>query len=159
MKEYELLYLLKDLEKNIALFLIKDKPDCCKLQQPTPTQIQIVNYILKHDEENIYQKDIEKSLNLSRATLSGVLNTMEKHGMIKRVVNTTDLRSKKIVLNEETKNIFEKSRQRLSEAEKILIENVNKKELETFLSVLNKMKENINKQNNNERMIKHDKIN
>ena len=159
MKEHELLYQLKELEKNIVFFLTKDKLVCHKLPPPTPTQIQIVNYILKHNKEDIYQKDIEKSLNLSRATLSGVLNTMEKNNIIKRVINSNDLRSKKIILNEEAKVVFERSKKRLFEAEKILIENINQKEMETFLDVLNKMKENINKQNNNERMINNDKIN
>ena len=150
MKEYELLYQIKELEKNIVLFFTKDKCNC-NVTPPTPTQIRIVDYIFKHGKENVYQRDLEKELNLTRATLSGVLKTMEKNGIIKRKVNNNDARSKKIILNNKFEELFINSQHKLSEAENILTNNVTDQELKIFKEVLSKMKSNIVKYNNNER--------
>ena len=150
MKEYELLYQLKELEKNIVLFLTKDRCSC-NMTPPTPTQIRIVDYILKHGKENIYQRDLEKDLNLTRATLSGVLKTMEKNGIIKREINNNDARSKKIILNNKFEELFINSQNKLAKAESILTDNINNEELMTFKSVLNKMGNNIIEYNNKER--------
>ena len=147
MKEYEWLYQIKNLEKNIALFIAKDSYNCDNFSPPTPTQIIIVNYILEHDKENIYQKDLEKNLNLTRATLSGVLKTMEKNGIIKREINNNDARSKKIILSDEMEQRFIESQNRLADVANILTKDIDKEEIEIFKEVLNKMKDNISKYN------------
>jgi len=144
MKSPHLLYEIKELDKKITMFLIKNNDICHEFPPPTPTQIQIVKYIIKNNHKEIYQKDLEKNLNITKATLSGVLNTMEKNGILKRITNESDARSKKIVLKEDFKNVFIKNKKKLSETEKILIKNINNDELEIFTKILNKIKENVN---------------
>ena len=56
----------------------------------TPTQMQIIEYILEHDGSCVYQKDLENVLKLRRATVSGVLQTMEKNDFIERVIDNKD---------------------------------------------------------------------
>ena len=144
MKDAHLLYEIKELEKRITMFLMKNNGICHDFPPPTPTQIQIVKYIIKNDKKDIYQKDLEKSLNITKATLSGVLKTMEKNGILKRIIKESDARSKKIVLDENFKSIFQKNKKKLLETEKILIKNINDEELEIFTKILNKIKENVN---------------
>lgn len=72
----------------------------------TPTQMQIIEYILEHDGSCVYQKDLENVLKLRRATVSGVLQTMEKNDFIERVIDKNDTRVKKIILNKKTSKIF-----------------------------------------------------
>ena len=43
--------------------------------------VKIIAYIF-NKEGAIYQRDLEKDLNLRRATLSGILNTMEKNNLL-----------------------------------------------------------------------------
>ena len=100
MNDNKVLYEIKSLEKMLVRELInnsdiKDKENLL----PTPTQCQIIEYILNNKNKDIYQKDLEKVLNLRRATVSGVLHTMEKNGLIKRVTDESDTRTKKIILN------------------------------------------------------------
>ena len=160
MKDNKLLYQIKELEKYIVLFLTKDRYDCQNIKTPTPTQIMIVNYIISHDKNNVYQRDLEKELNLTRATLSGVLKTMERNKIITRVIDINDARSKKIILNSKYEEIFKNSQKKLTETEKILTKNIDSKELVVFNNVLNKMKENIKVQiNNTEGDDKDDKTN
>ena len=148
MSEYKVLYQIKGLEKMILRKFIKDKEveqekTCLTL---APTQMQIIAYILEHSNDNIYQKDLENILNLRRATVSGVLQTMEKNELIERITDLEDTRTKKIILNNKAKEIFSKNEKKLNEIENIIIQDITKEELEVFSKVIEKMKNNIEKQ-------------
>ena len=93
---------------------------------------------------DIYSENyLEEILNTSRATVSSVLKTMEKYKLIDRVTDETDTRTKRIKLNEESKKIFEENKKKFAELESQLIKDIDPKELDIFLKVLNKMKDNI----------------
>ena len=132
---------IKDLEILIVRILFNTaKLD--KFRPPTITQARIMDYILEHKEE-VYQKNLEKALNLRRATVSEVLKTMEKKNLIKREKNSLDARSKKIILLENSKCSHNKIKNNIAQLEETLIENITKEELETFTVVLKKMQYNL----------------
>lgn len=111
MSDNKILYQIKTLEKMILRTFWNDKEleDEILIKKefkPTPTQMQIIEYILEHINEVVYQKDLEEVLNLRRATVSGVLQTMEKNELIERTTNTEDTRVKKIILHEKAKEYF-----------------------------------------------------
>ena len=150
MKSHETLYKIRSLEKMIIRLFIDEKefiPEKCNLKKqkifPTPTKMQIIAYILKHKNEDIYQRDLEDVLKLRRATVSGVLKTMEKNGFITRITDKEDTRIKKIILNKNAEEIFEKSEKKLDELEKIVIKDISETDLKIFSNVIDKMKENI----------------
>lgn len=150
MKSHETLYKIRSLEKMIIRLFLDEKefiPEHCNLKSkkafPTPTQMQIIAYILKHKNEDIYQRDLENVLKLRRATVSGVLKTMEKNGFITRITDKEDTRIKKIILNKNAEEIFEKSEKKLDELEKIVTKDISKTDLKVFFDVIDKMKKNI----------------
>lgn len=149
MERTKLLYKIKNLDKIIVRKLLSNF--CVEnegfLAPPTPTQMQIIEYIIKHMEENVYQRDLETVLNLRRATVSGVLQTMEKNELIERVIDSEDTRAKKIMLNEKAKKIFIDSRKKLENLEKIMAEGIPEEEIEIFYKVIEKMEENIQNHN------------
>lgn len=147
MKNNKVLFQIKTLEKMILRTLFKDKsvPEEKPKSMPTPTQMQIIEYILKHRDEDIYQKDLEEVLKLRRATVSGVLQTMEKNNLIVRIVNSEDSRSKKIILNENAKKIFLENEKKIENLEKIIVSDISKEDLEVFSKVIEQMKKNISK--------------
>lgn len=132
---------LKDLEISIVRMLFNESKE--KLRPPTITQARIMEFILKNKNNNIYQKDLEKELNLRRATVSEVLTTMEKKKIIKRVQNPHDARSKQIILQEKNLEKQQEIKNKLTDLENILIKDISKEELLTFSLVLQKMKKNI----------------
>lgn len=145
MKEYRLLFQIMNLEKMIFRTFIHDENHDLKEKEmiPTPTQMRIIEYILKNEGKEIYQRDLEEVLNLRRATVSGVLQTMERNHLIERIADSNDLRSKKIILNQSTKDLFKRKEKQMKEIEKILIRGIAESELEIFSNVLEEMKENI----------------
>ena len=114
-----------------------------KIVKATPTQMQILAYILECRDKEIYQRDLEKVLNLRRATVSGVLKTMEKNDLVKRVTDNNDTRSKKIILQEKAINIFKRHKKLMLEIENNITKNIPEEEIEIFCNIIDKMKENI----------------
>lgn len=143
-----LLFQVKNLEKTILRKLSPDELEKKYIsdieKRPTPTQMQIVGYILDNIDREIYQKDLEDCLNLRRATISDVLQRMEKNGVIKREIDSNDTRTKKILLTQKSRTFFESGRNRMKELENIAIRNISHEELKTFSNVINKMIENMN---------------
>lgn len=114
-----------------------------KIVKATPTQMQILAYILECRDKEIYQRDLEKVLNLRRATVSGVLKTMEKNDLVKRVTDNNDTRSKKVILQEKAINIFKRHKKLMLEIENNITKNISEEEIEIFCNIIDKMKENI----------------
>lgn len=142
MKTDSLLFEIKTLEQEIFRYIMGSS-DLKELKKPTPTQMQIVSYILRHSNKDIYQRDLENVLGLRRATVSGVLGTMEKNNLIKRIVDENDTRSKKIILNPEVIALFKKHFKKLKQIEQIMIEGLTEQEIEIFRKIIKQMKKNI----------------
>ena len=137
------LFKIKELDKKIVRTILKENSDI-NIPPLTSTQIQILKYMIEHQNEDVYQKDLENVLNLRRATVSGVLQTMEKNNLIKREIYENDVRVKKIILNEKTKSIFLKNKQKIDEIEKNIIKNISKKDLDKFTQIIDKLITNLN---------------
>lgn len=147
-KDNKILYQIKELDKLIVRNFFNDIGKCENIDNflehaPTPTQMQIVGYLLDNYDRDIYQKDLESVLNLRRATVSGVLQTMEKNGLVERVVYDGDARTKKIILNEKARQFFVKNEARLKELERVMTFGISNEELAIFSRVLVSMKSNL----------------
>ena len=133
---------LKKLEQEIfRTFFNLD--DVSKMKRPSPTQMRIIAYMLNHKDTDVYQRDLEGVLNLRRATVSEVLRTMEKNGIISRVISESDTRIKKIILNKKTDEIFQRKRKTFEEIEKSLEKNISEQDLNNFKKVIKQMISNI----------------
>ncbi len=153
--EKRVLYQIKTLDKLIFRALMGDVgfdekriEEIKKNKVITPTQMYIISYILKSPEGEVEQKDLEKVLNLRRATVSGVLHTMEKNDLIVRITNELDTRKKKIRLNPKAEEIFCENRKNFEKLEKIVRKDIEEEDLEVFFRVVEKMKQNIKSNEN-----------
>lgn len=141
MKKDSLFHCIKELEKTILKSMGSGKE---KKEIPTPTQMRIVDYILNNiEKEEIYQKEIEDALNLSKATISDVLNRMERKGLIERDVTLQDTRRKTIRLSKKAREVFERNQEKLEQLEKKAEENISEEELTLFFHTIEKMIENL----------------
>ena len=148
MQQKSVIFEIKLLEQEIVRFIFADINFPDEHKRPTPTQMQIISYILERGGQDIYQKDLEKILKLRRATVSGVLGTMEKNNLIKRVINENDTRSKKIILNSNIESSLKKHINEVAKWEKKIIKDISKEDMKTFMKVINQMKKNIEYNNN-----------
>lgn len=88
-------YEIITLDHNIRRFLINEGKYSPIKNMPSQVQMRIVHYLIQNKDTDIYQRDLEKVLNLRRSTISGILKTMEKHNIIIRTDSKIDARSKK----------------------------------------------------------------
>ena len=111
--------------------------------QLTPVQIVIIKYLVNNKNNIVYQKDIEKKLGLRKSTISGILSTMIKNGIITRTESTTDLRSKEIRLSDKGLELDKKIKKKAIEVENLLQNNIDPKDLEIFYKVTNQIQNNL----------------
>ncbi len=96
-------------------------------------------------EERVYQKDLEKILNIRKSTLSGILDTMEKNKIIKRVPDLTS-RGNIVELSDEMKKGRGELLEKIKKVEETLITGISEEDLDAFFRVIDGMKKNIGKE-------------
>lgn len=142
------------MEKNIANELKKLDIEIAKklfsiskiqniLEPPSPLQGRIMGYLTVNKGKEVYQKELEKNLNVSKATISAVLFTMENNNLIKRVTSKNDARSKQIIITEKSIKVYENMKVVFDNLNKELIKNLSDAEIESFLNTIEKLRENI----------------
>lgn len=136
---------IKELEKGIVRKIMSETSHDEMHSKPSIAQMQIIKYILKHDGKTIYQRDLEEVFNLRRATISGILKTMEKNNVIIRVCDPNDARGKIVILSDDAKKFFKEKETLFKKIETVLKKDISKEELEIFYKVILKMRDNINR--------------
>ena len=107
--EYKTLVALRTLSIGIRRHL--DRSEVCKeLAQLTGTGGWIIGYLADHENEDIYQRDLEREFRMCRSTASKVLAALENAGFIVRERVTHDDRLKKIILTPLAKQYTEQIR-------------------------------------------------
>ena len=104
----------------------------------------IIVFIYK-SKEDIYQKDIEKEFGITRSTASNIISLMEKKNLIIREKVDNDARLKKLSLTEEAKNYARDVLNDLKLFEDKITKDINNEDLDTFISVLEKIENNLRK--------------
>ncbi len=110
----------------------------------TGLQAMIIRYIFKHSQTgNVYQRDLENEFNIRRSSVTGVLQLMERNGLITREHVEHDARLKKLVLTPKAIKIHNTIKQAIIEVEKKLRKGLSDEELNSFLATLDKIKKNV----------------
>ncbi len=92
---------------------------------------------------DVFQKDVEKRFNIRRSSASGMLQLMEKNGLIKREGVAHDARLKKLSLTEKAHTLRSEMIKELEQIERIMIEGIAQEELDVFFGVLQKISQNL----------------
>ena len=103
----------------------------------------VIGFLYHNRDRDIFQRDFEKGCNVRPSSATSMLKLMEKNGLIKRVGVDYDARLKKIVLTEKAIKIQETLDEKFAALEKRLSINISEEELETFFTVLSKIRKNI----------------
>lgn len=140
MKNNSLVFKLKMLNQLLMTSMINDEAKPATL--PRPTQMLIIDYLWENEDKDIFQRDIEKKLNVSRATVSDVLRTMEKYELVKRVPESN---TKRVILLDKAKEYKRLADKKIKELEDMISNNISESDLEKFLSILDIMIKNIDK--------------
>lgn len=109
----------------------------------TPMQIWIIEYLYMNRDRNVFQRDLEADFNVRRSTVSGILQNLEKKGLICRESVDQDARLKKITLTDEAVSIHQDMLQKFSCLEEKMTEGIMEEEWTVFYNVLEKIRQNL----------------
>jgi DNA-binding MarR family transcriptional regulator len=93
--------------------------------------------------EDVFQRDVEKEFNIRRSTATGILQLMEKNGLIRREEVCHDARLKKLIVTDKALPLLEGIICEIENVEKALTKGITTEELDTFFKVLEKISKNI----------------
>lgn len=109
----------------------------------TNNQMHMLFYLLKNQDKQINQRDIEKEFELTNPTVTGILNRLENNGFIKRSVNKNDARYKNIVLTQKTIDIEKELEKHKIQMEEKIFKDLTEEEIETISILLEKILKNL----------------
>ena len=142
-KSKNIVFEIKILDNMIKRKIITDTKHVNIPSGLSPVQLKILHYLLMHSKDIVFQRDIEKIIESRRSTTSGILNTMEKNNLIKRVNSIQDARAKQIILTEYGIQISQYMIELKTNFDTKVKDNITDKELEIFFKVTEKIKNNI----------------
>lgn len=103
----------------------------------------IIRYLYENREEEIFQKDIEKFFSIGRSAVTNIIQLMEKKGFIVRESVSSDARLKRVKLTEKGIGSYEMFECLISRLDRELIQGITEEELNTFYTVMRKLRDNL----------------
>lgn len=120
------------------------KNESANIPELTRSQVWVIRYISEEGEKgDIYQRDLEKAFNIRRSTATGILQLMEKKGLVERLPVPRDARMKKLVLTDYAVQINEKMKENIDTMENVLRKGITEEEAEVFRAVCDKIIHNL----------------
>ena len=110
----------------------------------TGVQSRVMHYILvKCVEGPVFQRDVERAFGLSRSTATGILQLMEKNGLILRESVHNDARLKSLVPTEKAAHLDAQIGESLRRTEQRLTRGLSSAQLTLFLQTAAHMSANL----------------
>lgn len=106
----------------------------------------IIRYLYDNREREVFQKDIEKYFKVSRSSVTGVIQVMEKKGYLRRESVDRDARLKKVILTDRGIHTHEAIESLIDCLNTRTMEGISDEELEIFFRVIQKLEANLQKQ-------------
>ena len=108
----------------------------------TPMHAKIIMTLYKSSEP-LCQKDLEGPISCNKSTMSSIISTMEKNGLLTREVSESDSRINYLVLTEKGLEIADFLKEDRAYTEKVLTDGLSDSEYTTFMKVIDKIRKNI----------------
>lgn len=113
----------------------------------TPEQYLVIDTLW--DEGVLSQQQIADIIIKDKNSVTKLIDALEKKGLVQRRTDEQDRRLNKIHLTEEALNIKDVITEIAIESTNTIFKNIPREDLEKFVTVLNKMSQNIYSLNNN----------
>jgi MarR family. len=151
MKEENIGAELRALNISLLRYLAKHKVRTNKEKSDYPDetrglQIWVIDYLIKHQDEDIFQRDLEKEFVMRRSTATNFVKKMEQAGLIRRESVAYDARLKKIILTDKAFELQAGMMAKKKEFETLLRGDLSEQEIKQFIATIQKIKHNLHEQ-------------
>ena len=107
---------------------------------PTGVQGWILGYLYENQGREIFQRDIQEHFSIRRSTVTGILQLMERNGLITRSSVERDARLKKLELTPRGVELHERVERSIRQVEDRLSQCLTTEEKATFLTICEKIR-------------------
>lgn len=130
--------------KRSALIFDKYANQLLTPYQLTSSQFRILMILYKAPVRSVRQVDIESAFSMTNPTVTGLIQKLEKSGLVKRVANPEDKRSKLLELTEYAESKREEFIALADSLEQEMTEGLSETEVNMLAELLNKVIEKHN---------------
>lgn len=109
----------------------------------TSAQLFVLHYINRNNDRDVCQKDIEQMLELSHATVSGLITRLEAKGFIECVPGTSDRRYKRLCVTEKARCCDNRMHVSIEQTEKQLLDGFSEEDEAKLKEYLDRMLYNL----------------
>ena len=110
----------------------------------TGVQSQVMHFIMARCSKGpVFQRDVEDAFDLSRSTAAGILNQLERRGLIRREGVAEDGRLKSLIPTQQAVALQEEVHACIQEIETEMTKNISPEERQQILDILSKMYQNL----------------
>jgi DNA-binding MarR family transcriptional regulator len=106
------------------------------------TNCWILGYLAQNEDRDVFQRDLEETFQVRRATVSKILGLMEQKGLIERCPVPQDARLKKIRLTEKGRRFHLEKVSEFESIESQLVKDIPEEKLKIFFEVCDMIKTN-----------------
>lgn len=103
----------------------------------------MIGYLYHNRHRDIFQRDIQEEFSIRRSTVTGILQLMEKNGLITRSSVESDARLKKITLTPAAIALHKSVEKGIRETEERVSSGLTPEEKQTFLALCEKIRSNL----------------
>lgn len=135
--------LYSDLIRDIGMKIITMANERLSELGLNAQQGQMIGYIFENQDKGVIQRDLADHFNRKGATITSMLQGLEKKGYIKRIIPKDNERQKKIYLLKKGSDLVEEFNKIFMEVETNIIQGLTEVESKTFLELLIKVKANL----------------
>jgi DNA-binding MarR family transcriptional regulator len=107
------------------------------------TQFQILIYLLKNEDKDVCQKDLEDEIHLKKASITANLDVLEGKDLIRREPGRSDRRKKFLKLSKKTKSFTRLMEEKEKNYDRKIIAGIPEEELDVFFRVCEMIGKNI----------------
>lgn len=108
------------------------------------TNAHILSYLAEHEDENVFQRDIEEMFSIRRSTVSKIVQLMEAKGLILREAVGHDARLKRLRLTNKAREIHAVASERYAGFEERITGSLTHEEIQTLSALLDKIDGSLN---------------
>ncbi|GHU38523.1 MarR family transcriptional regulator [Bacilli bacterium] len=119
----------------------KEKPDCS--DEMRGLQIWVIDYLMRHQDDDMFQRDLEKEFVMRRPTATNFIKKMEQAELIRREPVAYDARLKKIILTDKAFKLQAEMMTKKQEFETLLRGDLSDAEIRQFIVTIQKIKHNL----------------
>ncbi|MDF2586829.1 MAG: MarR family transcriptional regulator [Anaerocolumna sp.] len=132
-----------DIIRSIALKIKLNADEKINKLGLNSQQGRMIGYIYEHQDNGIIQKDLAEVLHRTDASITSMLQGLEKKGYIERRIPKENERQKNIYVLPKGAELVEDFNNAFGEIEHSITANLTKEEMETLLSLLIKVNDSI----------------